>query len=221
MKKNNNLKFAIIATDIVLFSYINNQLCVRLINCKNEEDFPKMKCLPGGLIGLKETSDIAAKRILKEKANINTEVEYLEQLKTYSRVDRDPRGRVLAIAYIGIINVEDISSDDILEFVSVKSIRKLAYDHNEILIDAINVLRHLIMTTNIIFKLTDDQFTVAELKVVWENLMDREADKRNFLKKLKLANALKDTKKKKRDGAFRPASIFTHTEKNVVKKAFF
>jgi ADP-ribose pyrophosphatase YjhB (NUDIX family) len=72
MKKNNNLKFAIIATDIVLFSYINNQLCVRLINCKNEEDFPKMKCLPGGLIGLKETSDIAAKRILKEDQNIAT-----------------------------------------------------------------------------------------------------------------------------------------------------
>jgi 8-oxo-dGTP diphosphatase len=128
---------------------------------------------------------------------------------------------VLAVAYIGIINVENIGINDTSEFLPAKSIRKLAYDHNEILIDAINVLRHLIMTTNIIFKLTDDQFTVAELKVVWENLMDREADKRNFLKKLKLANALKDTKKKKRDGAFRPASIFTHTEKNVVKKAFF
>ena len=101
MKKQPPLKFAIIATDIVLFSCIDKQLCIRLIPSRNMIDFPNMKCLPGGLIHVLENSDEAVHRILKEKAGIDKQNIFIKQFKSYSRIDRDPRGRVVAIGYIG------------------------------------------------------------------------------------------------------------------------
>lgn len=221
MNNTKPLRFAIIATDIALFTYIDGVLCVRLIDCKNTEDFPNMRCLPGGLIGIAETADQAVARILKEKVGIDAVCVYMEQLKTYSAIHRDPRGRVVAIGYVGVINQAEIKEGDKKYYVPVQEIKHLAYDHTTILDDAVAKLVTLVMTTNIIFTLLPKEFTVLELQKTWETVTGGVADKRNFLKKLKLEKALKDTHKKRKEGAHRPASIFSHTYKTIVKKDFF
>jgi 8-oxo-dGTP diphosphatase len=221
MTHTKDLHFAILATDIVLFTYKEGVLCVRLIDCKNTQDFPNMKCLPGGLIHINETAEEAVMRILKEKIHINTASVHVEQLRTYSAITRDPRGRVVAVGYVGVIQEGTLTAEDKKLFVPVSHIKKLAYDHETILADAQTKLVELVMTTNIIFKLIPNEFTVLELQKAWETVTGKVADKRNFLKKLKAENALKDTKKKQKEGAHRPSSIFTHTHKTIVKQDYF
>lgn len=221
MTSHPQLRFAVIATDIALFSYSKGVLSVRVTPCTNTKDFPSMKALPGGLIHVNETSDQAIKRILKEKADTKYEHVYMQQLKTYSRIDRDPRGRVVSVAYIGTINESHIRDEERECFIPINRLRTLAYDHDDIAKDAHMMLRELVMTTNIIFMLIPEEFTVAELQEAWESIMGERADKRNFLKKLKLAKGIKDTKKKRKEGAHRPSSIFSHPHKSIVKQGFF
>jgi 8-oxo-dGTP diphosphatase len=87
-----HLKFAVLAVDTALFTIRNNELCVRMIRVTRPPHFPNNPGLPGGLIKPEETADEAAERIVKEKALISTEKAYSEQLYTFSKIDRDPRG---------------------------------------------------------------------------------------------------------------------------------
>jgi 8-oxo-dGTP diphosphatase len=213
-----NLKFAIIATDIAIFTIKNGKLCVRLMTVDRPPHFVNQPGLPGGLIRPDETAEESAKRIVREKGFINDKNIYLEQLFTFSRINRDPRGRVVAVAYIALVSWDKISQTDDESYAywtPVEDAINLAYDHDEILLTAINRIKARLHYTTIIGKLLPSEFTLTELELVYENILGKKLDKRNFRKKILKIDILKPTSKKRADGAYRPALLYKMASKKV------
>jgi 8-oxo-dGTP diphosphatase len=211
-----NLRFAIISTDVVLFTIRDDSLNVLLIPVDKPPHFIKSQGFPGGLIHPKETGEQAAKRLIAEKGGISKNV-YIEQLATFSKVDRDPRGRVVAVAYMGLVNVHNasIKEGSVSQWTPIRKIKTLAYDHNEILDYAVERLRSRIEYTNIVSGLMPEEFTLSELQSVYELILNRSLDKRNFRKKILGLKILKSTGRMKKGGASRPAELYSFKETKV------
>lgn len=214
------LRFAVLATDVVLFSVRNRQLLVRLVRVNRPPYFSNALGLPGGLIDPKETAEEAARRLLEEKAAIAAEKPYVEQLYTFSKVDRDPRGRVVAVAYLTLVPWEELSpeeQDDSEEafWCPISRVKKLAYDHNEILQVALERLRSRATYTTLLAKLMPKVFTLTELESAYATLLGTLLDKRNFRKKILKLRILKVLPHKRKAGAFRPAQLYSFASQNV------
>ena len=202
-----SLRFSVIATDIAVFTVWQEQLHVLLLPVDNEA-FTGMFGLPGGLILPTETAEDSANRHLKDKAKIN--VSYLEQLFTFSAIKRDPRGRVVSVAYFALVpafdSLPDIASD--ARWVPVNEVATLAYDHNEVLLTAITRLRTKLTYTNLAYNLVAKEFTLSELQSVYETVLETELDKRNFRKKLLQHDIVVGTGRKRTGEANRPAELY-------------
>lgn len=214
------LHFAILATDVVLFTIKDDTLFVRLISVDRPPHFKNVPGLPGGLIDAKETAEEAAMRHLTTKAGIDSKKTYLEQLYTFSALDRDPRGRVVAVAYLALIPWEQLSIDeqkkiDVAHWHKVHGLRDLAYDHDEILKVALERLRSRVHYTTLISKLLPKEVTLTELETAYEVLLETNLDKRNFRKKILKLGILKELPKKRTGGSFRPAQLYTFTSQTV------
>lgn len=208
------LKFAIIATDTVLLSRGQGGLAVLLMKVDRPPFYVQHWGVPGGLIHPKETADEAAKRHLRDKAGVKNFV-HIEQLYTFSALDRDPRGRVVSVAYLALTPTTDIArreGNDVRWF-SVENLPKLAYDHKDIIRIAIERLRSKLAYTNIAFGLLPEEFTLGELQRLYEVVLHHKLDKRNFRKKLFSLKLVVGTKKKKRAGRSRPAELYRFRER--------
>lgn len=194
-----------VATDSVVFGYSGLSLRVLLIKRKIEP-FKDCLALPGGFVGENESADEGAKRELKEETGL--ELKELHQFHTFSAVDRDPRGRVIAIAYFGLVKEcrvvggTDASSADWydLDFVPVDStdssvvsprvvdqngqVLTLAFDHQEILEEAYKSLQKFIYFYPIGFDLLPKYFTMAQLQRLYEQILNKTFDRRNFISKM-------------------------------------
>lgn len=136
---------------------------------------------------------------------------------------RDPRNRVVSVAYLGLIPEDkrgkSVDTEE-LWWVEIGSVPKgLAYDHNEIFRVALERLRAKIGYTNIAFGLLPKRFTLSELQKVYEIILGGRIDKRNFRRKVKDIGLVKETSEKRREGASRPASlyVFAKEEQEVVE----
>ena len=207
------LKFAIIATDTVLFCGSQRDLKVLLMKADRPPFYKEHWGVPGGLIHPKETADEAAKRHLWEKAG--AKFAHIEQLYTFSALDRDPRGRVVSVAYLALTPTTDIAKREgsVVCWFSVANLPKLAYDHKDIIRTAIERLRSKLAYTNIAFGLLPEEFTLGELQRLYEIVLCRRIDKRNFRKKLFHLKLVVGTKKKKRAGRSRPAELYRFSER--------
>lgn len=211
MEKNDKQhKFAVIATDIVIFTIKNNNLCVFLTKVE-KEPFKGLWAVPGGLVKPNETVDASAKRNLSEILDIKDLL--LEQLYTFGKIDRDPSGRVVSVAYFALIPGSDIkfrmsNNDESVEWFSVSCLPKLAYDHNEMIHFAVERLRAKLTYTNIMFSLLPKEFTLSELQKNYEIILCEKLDKRNFRKKIMALNLVKKTAKKTLGKAHRPANLY-------------
>src|SRR3989338_5183523 len=107
-----NIRFAVLAVDTVTFTLRDGTLLVRLMKVHLPPYFKDMFGLPGGLVRSEETAEETAMRIVQEKGMLSIKNMYLEQLATYSRVDRDPRGRVVSVGYIGLIPWEALGAKE-------------------------------------------------------------------------------------------------------------
>lgn len=210
------LHHAIVSTDIVLFGLTDSeQLVTVLIPVANTEYKGKL-AFPGGLIQPQESARDAISRILKDKVGISIDQVYVEDLRTYSDVDRDVRGRVVSIAHIGYIrNIDSITFNDSCSVVPVTRAPRLAYDHSAMLGDAIRTLRERITTSTVIQHLLPKEFTLPQLCQTYATILDVPFDKRNFLKKLNALGILKETKKMVRTGPHRPAQLHTFKSSQV------
>jgi len=207
------MRFAVLATDIALFTVRNGELLVRLISVKRPPHFPDNIGLPGGLLAATETAKEAAVRHLETKTGIDPKKVYLEQLYTFSRVERDPRGRVVAVAYLALAPWEGLSpaeqaGDGESWWARLSDAKKLAYDHDEILSVALERLRSRIKYTTLGSKLMPKEFTLTELERTYESVLKKDLDKRNFRKKILKAGALTELPRKKSGGRFRPAQLY-------------
>lgn len=206
-----------VAVDIVIFTVSENALRVILIQMK-KKPFSGMWAFPGGLIDPKESLDEAARRELAEKTGVSKV--YLEQLYTFGEPKRDPFGRVISVTYFALISSGGIALktsskySDIAWF-SVKKLPKLAYDHSEIAKYAIKRLQWKLEYTNIAYSLLPRSFTLSELRRVYEIILGRSLDRRNFQRKIHSLKLLKKAWGHK-TGKHRPAMLYEFRVKKPI-----
>ena len=199
-----------VTVDCVIFGYSNDQISVLLLNRK-EEPFANTWTLPGGFLRLEETFVEAAQRVLSNKTGINDV--FLEQLCSFDAPNRDPRGRVLSVAYFALVNpakfeiIAGSAANDVQWF-DWKSCPDLGFDHAEILQVAINRLKSKILWQPIGFELLDAQFSMSELQTLYETIEETKFDRRNFYKRIMEFDILNKVGIRKDGGRKRPADLF-------------
>lgn len=201
--------------DIIIFALKDNDLKVLLIK-RNIEPFKNMWAIPGGFVRINESLEEAAKRELEEEAGVKNV--YLEQLYTFGDINRDPRGRVITVAYFALINSEKIKLEaktDVSEakWFSLNSLPKLAFDHEKILQYAIKRLRWKFEYTTVAFSLLPKTFTLTQLQKIYEIVFSKKFDKRNFRKKILSLNLIEKTREKKKDVSHRPPRLYSFRKK--------
>lgn len=196
--------------DLVIFTVNKDKLKV-LLTKRAESPFLAFWSLPGGFLLENESLEEAALRVLREKTGVKDV--YLEQLYTFGKPDRDPRARVITVAYFALIpwaNLDQPESKKVadLTWVSVDQLPKLAFDHKEILNCAVKRLRAKVSYSNIVYGLMPDKFRLSELQKMYEIILGDELDKRNFRKRILASGLLQQTGKKDLLGAHRPAMLY-------------
>lgn len=199
-----------VTVDVVMMSLHQRDLQVLLVK-RRSWPFEGMWAIPGGFVGIDESLESAAKRELQEETNVQDV--YLEQLYTFGDPGRDPRTRVITVVYFALLDSERLqvrASDDAADvgWFSVYDFPPLAFDHAKILDYALNRLRGKLDYTTIAFSLLPEQFTLRELQRVYEIILHKRLDKRNFRKKILATGILEDTGAKKMEGTHRPARLY-------------
>lgn len=199
-----------LTVDIVVFGLDEHDLQVMLVQ-RDLAPFEGRWALPGGFVRVKETLEDAARRELVEETGLKDI--YLEQLFTFGAVDRDPRERIVTVAYYALVNLEghDVrASTDARNaaWFPLSDLPELAFDHQEILDSAHERLRGKVRYQPIGFELLPDRFTLRQLQHLYEVILDRELDKRNFRKKVLAMEIVKETSEIEKDVAHRAARLF-------------
>jgi 8-oxo-dGTP diphosphatase len=175
-----------IAVDCVVFGLDEQDLKVMAIQ-RGIPPFENQWALPGGFVRLDESLETAALRELKEETGI--EQVFLEQLYTFGDLERDPRDRVVTVAYYALINLRNhhiqaaTDAKDATWF-PVSNPPKLAFDHNKILTVALARLKGKVRYEPIGFELLPQKFTLSQLQKLYETILEQPLDKRNFRKKI-------------------------------------
>jgi 8-oxo-dGTP diphosphatase len=175
-----------VTVDSVVFGLDNEELKILLIRRKLEP-FKGAWALPGGFIQMDESLDDAAKRELLEETGVAKL--YLEQLSTFGNPDRDPRERVITVAFFAIVNLFDhrIKADSDAEeagWFPVEDPPELAFDHKTILSSALRRLQGKIRYQPLVFEFLPEKFTLSQVQKLYETVLCRPLDKRNFRKKI-------------------------------------
>lgn len=217
-----HIKFAVISTDVVLFTIKNDQLMVRLMQVDRPPYFNNIPGLPGGLVLPSETAIESALRQIDEKSGIDSKKVYIEQLHTFSSIDRDPRGRVVSVAHIGFVPWQYLNEDEKTDGADfywgrVDQARKYAYDHKDIINFSLKWCRARVHSSTIISKIIPEQFTLTELEKAFEIITGKDIDKRNFRKKFDKLNILKNLGINRTGEKHRPAALYSFKSKNVIE----
>ncbi|MFV0606190.1 MAG: NUDIX hydrolase [Niabella sp.] len=196
-----------VSVDCVILGYEDKKLKVLLIKSDLEE-FSGMNSLLGDLVRPDEDLDEASYRVLKERTGLKDL--YLRQVHTFGRVNRHPSGRVVTTAYYSLINYNNhlLKIDNDLHWHPVKSIRKLAFDHKEILNKSLQHLREEIMEYPVVHNLLPEKFSLRELQEVYEAVLGTELDRRNFRKKMSVKNWLIDLDEMEVNVSHRPGKLY-------------
>lgn len=198
-----------LTVDIVIFTIEQGALKVLLVK-RGIEPFAGQYAIPGGFVLENESLDQAAMRELREETGV-AEV-YLEQLYSFGDPRRDPRGRVVTVAYYALISAEHSqlragSDAAAAAWFAVDAVPDLAFDHAKILAYAVERLRNKLEYTTVGFQLLPERFSLSELQEVYEAILGKKLDKRNFRRKLALLKILKPTSEYRRDGR-KPARLY-------------
>jgi 8-oxo-dGTP diphosphatase len=205
-------RYPSLTVDLVIFTVRENSLQVLLIQRRNEP-YAGMWALPGGFVELEESLEDAALRELEEETGLRDV--YLEQLYTYGNPSRDPRGRVVTVAYFALIPANAIiraeGGDDATRasWFPADDLPPLAFDHAEIISYATRRLRYKLEYTAAGFELLPEEFTLSELQQTYEIILGEELDKRNFRRRILQAGIIEATPHK-RIGEGRPARLYRY-----------
>lgn len=202
---------AVIATDVVIFTVRDHSLQVLLIKMK-KPPYQKHWAAPGGLVRGDESLEDAAKRLLNDKTGVKET--YLEQLAAFGDPKRDPFGRVVSVAYFALIPSERLMLKTTDEYADVRwfpvaRLPELAYDHREIVKTALARLQAKLEYTNIVYGLLPKEFSLSALQRLYEVILARPLDKRNFRKKYLSLGLVRPVTGKSSTGAHRPAQLYT------------
>lgn len=173
-----------VTTDCVIFGFNGERLQVLLIE-RGIEPFKGHWAFPGGFLKMDETAEEGARRELKEETGL--ENAYIQQLHTFSNPGRDPRERVITIAYYALVKIQEVKGGDdaaSARWFPLDEIPSLAFDHDYILRMAIQRLREQIHFQPIGFELLPEKFTIRALQSLYEAILGINFDRRNFAKKM-------------------------------------
>jgi 8-oxo-dGTP diphosphatase len=201
-----------VTVDVVIFTLIERELHVLLVRRKR---WPHegMWALPGGFVAIDESLETAARRELEEETGVRDI--YIEQLYTFGDPKRDPRTRVISVAYIALVRADkqklrvSEESTDVRWFPVRRLPGQLAFDHDAILASALGRLRSKLEYTTLAFELLPEVFSILELKHIYDQIWGEgePIDKGNFYRKIKDANILEDTGMR-REGRGRPTVLY-------------
>ncbi|MEJ5960656.1 NUDIX hydrolase [Pedobacter immunditicola] len=207
--------------DCVVFGFDEGELKILLIE-RNEEPFKDWCALPGNIVDPGESLDQSASRILKELTGLGDI--FMEQFYTFGDVDRHPQGRVISIAYYAMLRlggekaVKPISSYAKKAFwKNINDLPKLAFDHQQIFEKGLEKIKRRIKHQPIAFELLPEKFTLTQLQNVYELILGKKLDKRNFRKKMLSFGVLKELDEKQKGVSFRAAMLYKFDRRKYAK----
>jgi 8-oxo-dGTP diphosphatase len=205
-----------VTTDILVFSIRDGVLQVLLVQRKFDP-FRGAGAIPGGFVQMEDSLEDGAARELEEETGLANLP--LRQLQTYGGLDRDPRGRVITVAFIALVPSEDLfarggSDAADAKWFPMDDLPALAFDHAAILADgrahlSRDVTASIFETGLVAFDFLPEKFTLSQAQLVFETLRGEPMDKRNFRKWLTAEWAIEDTGEKSVGGRHRPAAFYT------------
>ena len=197
-----------VTVDIVIFTIQERVLKVLLVK-RRIPPFVGQFAIPGGFVHEDEDLNQAALRELREETGVSDV--YLEQLYSFGKPNRDPRGRVVTVAYFALISADrklKAGSDAAeADWCPMDDLPVLAFDHAAVLNYALERLRNKLEYTTVGFQLLPEKFTLTELQEVYEAILDKKLDKRNFRRKMLILKILKPLVEYRRGGQ-RPAQLY-------------
>jgi 8-oxo-dGTP diphosphatase len=210
-----------LSVDAVVFGYVESNLKVLLIKRKYEP-YKDSWALAGGFVGKDESIDEAVVRELKEETGVDNL--FLEQLYTFGDVNRDPRGRVISVAYYGLVKPEQVeilstseeASD--VQWFSILDLPELAFDHKKIIDIAYKRLQGKLTYQPIGFELLPEKFPFSQLQNLYETILNRKFDKSNFRKEIMKFGILDETGEKQQDVAHRAGKLFKFNPEQYQQK---
>jgi len=198
-----------VTVDIVVLTIVDDDLKVLLIQ-RDRAPHSGLWALPGGFVEMDESLRRAAWRELKEETGVNAA--FLEQLGAFGHPDRDPRERVISVAYYALIPIERLevhAADDARDagLFSLRALPELAFDHAKILRRAHQRLKDKLDDVLVPLQLVPQFFTLSELQHVVEIIGEKKLDKRNFRKKIQALDLVEETGEERRTGPHRPSKL--------------
>lgn len=213
-----------IHVDITVFTVDEKTVKILLVK-RGKVPFEGEWMLPGGAVYNDESVDYAAKRELKEKTGL--ENLYLSQFYTFGNPKRDPRMRMVSVSYLALI---DRNKVNILQktpktldaqWFDIKSVPELAFDHKNIVDYAIKTLKKRVSDSTLVSQFMTDEFTMPELRSVYETLLGISLERRNFRKKFISLGLVESIGETKYEGRMRPAELYKFTDKEVKDISLF
>lgn len=208
-----------VTTDVVIFTIRQDELKVLLVK-RALAPFEGTWALPGGFVNPDESLEEGARRELEEETGVSGV--FLEQLYTFGAPDRDPRERVITVAYYALIPTDTVeiraaSDAEGVSWFGLHELPELAFDHRDILDMAKRRLVDKLDYSTIAFQFMPKSFTLTELQHVYETILGEPQDKRNFRKRILGLGLVRETGKTRKEGAHRPAKLYKHVDPGRVQ----
>ncbi len=203
-----------VAVDVVLLAMRDGELEVGLVK-RDEDPYFGKHALPGRFVRYDEPIETTAKKALELKGRISTGEVYLEQLYAFGQdLERDTRIRAITVVYFALLDRDALKNQhgNTFSWHAVRKLPSLAFDHAEIVRFAVTRLGKKLWSSDIAFRLVAHAFTLSDLQEVFEAVLGKALDKRNFRKKAEQEFVLKDLKRTHRDGAHRPAKLYSFSK---------
>ena len=208
-----------VAITVLVFSVSYGKLEILLIKLAIYP-FKGFWSIPGDILDIDEALEKAAREVLCDKTGISDV--YLEQLFTFGEPKRDPRGRVIAVTYFALLSYDSVDLSKApsrlhAKWTSVDDLpQELAFDHREIIGYGVGRLKSKLEYSNIAQGLLPENFRLSELRKIYEVILNKKLDKRNFIKKMNSLSLIGPTKKIYRLGNHRPAKLYKFKTKELV-----
>ncbi len=212
----------LVAMDCIIFGFSEGELSLLLIKRKIEPAKGQWS-LMGGFLRENESIDEGAKRVLNELTGL--ENVYMEQVRTFGEVERDPGERVLSVAYYSLVKIEESDQERLVDhnayWIKINELPELIFDHGQMVELARDVMRQKASTEPIGFNLLPDLFTLTQLQSLYEAIYGTVLDKRNFRKRVAEMDYIVKTDKIDKTGSKRGASLYKFNDRIYQKHPIF